>query len=128
MRLRVKRIVEIKPDAATVSFSTHLGDASGQWVGELPTVGGNYEVEIEVPGVLKWNTEISETQRTVESVFEENSQVCIVGRLQSIDDDGVAAIQLCNDILLVEIVGTPSSIPCEVLIRVPLLRLFDTRL
>jgi len=128
MRLRVNRIVEIKPGAATVSFGTQLGDASGQWVGDLPIVGGNYEVEIEVPGVLKWNTEISETQSTVESVFEENSRVCIVGRLLAIDDDGVAAIELCGDIILVEIVGTPSSIPCSVLIIVPSIRLFDTHL
>lgn len=128
MKLHVNKVTEAQANSAMVSFSSALGNASARWMGLPPIVGNEYEVEIDVPGILKWGDEISESLTPVESIFEEGGQVCIVGQLKSIDEDGVAAIQFSNDIVLVEVNSTPGSVPSHVLIKIPHLQLFDRHL
>lgn len=127
MRIRVNQIRRALGETAMVTFESALGRASALWMGPAPEEGAEYDVEVEVPGVVTWGSEISETLAE-ESICEEDGRVCLVGRVQSLSDDGVAAIQLGGDVVLVELADAPRAIPRAVLIRVPEIRLFDARL
>lgn len=127
MQIHVSNIREVQAGAATIIFDSPLGRAYGCWVGEVPDEGASYEVELEVPGVLTWGAEIAETMAG-ESIFEEGGRVCLIGCVQSLGADGVAAIRLGNDIVLVEIAGVPSTVPRRVIVRVPQINLFDAGL
>lgn len=127
MRIHVRHIGEVQADGVTIAFDSSLGSASARWVGELPDEGASCEVELEVPGVLTWGSEIADTLAD-ESIFEEKGRVCLVGCVRSLSDDGVAAIQVGHDIVLVEIAGAPREVSRKVVIRVPEIKLFDTGL
>ena len=128
MKLHINQVINAQAESATVSFSSTYGNATSRWVGTPPEVGCDYDVEIDVPGILRWNTEISKAQTSVQSIFEDDGKVCIFGQLKSIDEAGVAVIQLHDDMILVEVKGIPSPIPDYVLIKVPFLQLFDANL
>jgi hypothetical protein len=124
MRIHVSEIRSHRADIAIVKFESPLGGATAQWAGTKPDIGALYEVELEVPGLLTWGSDIVETLAR-ESIYEEGGRICLVGCVQSLGDDGVVAIQVGNDIVLVETVGAPSAIPRRVLICVPEIKLFD---
>lgn len=124
MRIQVLSIKEIQVDATTVAFDSPLGGASASWLGTVPVEGASYDVELEIPVVLTWGAEIAETTAS-ESILAGEGCVCLVGVLQSLSDDGVAAVQVGGDIVLVETVGDLFIAPLRVIIRVPEIRLFD---
>lgn len=127
MRVRVVKVNQAQGGTATLSFESSLGKATALWVGKPPLQGLEYEVEIEVPGVLVWGTEISATS-SQESIYEEDGRVFLVGRVQSLSDDGVAAIRLGGDTVLIEIADAPLEISMKVAICVPQIKFFDVNL
>jgi len=124
MRIQVSEVRYHRADIATIKFESPLGEGTAQWAGAKPDIGALYEVELEVPGLLTWGSDIVETLAR-ESIYEEGGRICLVGCVQSLGDDGVAAIQVGNDIVLVETTGAPSAVPRRVLICVPEIKFFD---
>ncbi|GLR11908.1 hypothetical protein GCM10007907_06980 [Chitinimonas prasina] len=125
MRVKVGSVKERRANATVVAFDSSFGGASAYWIGTAPVEGASYDVEMEVSGVLTWGAEIAEA--TVgESIFEEEGCVCLVGSVQSLSNDGVAVVQLGNDIVLVETVCMLPVVPRRVKMRVPKIMLFDT--
>jgi hypothetical protein len=127
MRIHVNHIRDVHEGTTTVDFESKLGRAWAHWIGAIPDENADYDVELEVPDILTWGLEITETTAS-DSIFEKEGGVCLVGRVLSLGDDGVAAIRLRDDIVLVEIADAPRPIPRCVLIRIPRLELCDARL
>jgi hypothetical protein len=127
MRIRIDRVQDVRPGSATVSFTSPLGIATARWIGTVPDEGACHDVELEVPGVLTWGSEISETTAGA-SISEEMGQVCLVGCIRSLSDDGVAAVQIGSDTVLVEMRGSHVAVPRKVVIRVSEIRLLDVNL
>ena len=118
-------------DCVIVHFESQLGSAYARWIGSTPERGIEYDVELEVPGTLRWGREIrgkSETTVAEERIFEQGGTVHLVGRLESIDEQGTGTIRFGGDIVLIEIVDVPRTIPGWVHICVPQLQLFDISL
>lgn len=109
---------------ATVTFESPLGWGTAQWVGSRPEEGASRQVEMAVPGVLTWGYEVAETHHD-ESIFEEEGRVCVVGRVRWSGEDGVTALQVGNDLVLIEIANAPGMVPQQLIIRAPRVQLFD---
>ncbi|WP_092949427.1 hypothetical protein [Roseateles sp. YR242] len=109
---------------ATVTFESALGWGTAQWVGTRPEEGASRQVEMAVPGVLNWGYEVAETHQD-ESIFEEQGRVCLVGRVRWSSEDGITAVQVGSDLVLVEIANCPGIVPAQLIIRAPRVQLFD---
>ncbi|WAC71753.1 hypothetical protein OU995_19500 [Roseateles sp. SL47] len=109
---------------ATVTFESPLGWGTAQWVGLRPEEGATRQVELGVPGVLTWGYEVAGTRHEA-SIFEEEGRVCLVGRVRWSGEDGVTAVQVGSDLVLIQISNAPSIVPAQLIIRAPRLQLFD---
>jgi hypothetical protein len=123
MRVRINKVESTKSDVV-VAFESLFGSASAQWKGPIPEVGADYEVELEVTGILVWGSEIFETTEAT-SIYEKEGHVFLVGQLQSLNDESAAVAKIGDNVILIEIAKVPSVVPGGVLIRAPYLQLFD---
>lgn len=110
-----------------VSFECALGRGSAQWSGQAPCDGLGYDVEIDVPGTLGWQSEIFESTGPAR-MSDENGEVSIVGQFITLDESGVASIRLDNDIILVQTSRMPENIPDFLAIRLSNLTLYEIHL
>ena len=124
MRIRVESL-EQAGQVATVSFTCLVGSARARWMGGVPIVSVDYEVELEVPGILKWGEQIVETKQTRPAISQQAAQALIVGTLSAMRSEGVAEVRVGDDIILVEVDRIGGKVPCNVVIRTADLQLFD---
>lgn len=128
MKILIVEISKARENDAVVYFSSEFGMAHGKWVGSLPEVNTEYEVEIDISDVLRWGKDIFEIADKSETLMEKNGETCITGQLKSVDDEYVALISLAHDSFFVELSSAPSSVPCYVLIKTSLLQLFNSNM
>jgi len=124
MRVQLHQIRQVQGSMATVTFESPLGWGTAQWLGTRPEEGASRQVEMAIPGVLTWGREVFGTRHD-EAIFEEEGRVCLVGRVRWSGEDGVTAVQVGSDLVLVEIANAPGLVPPQLMIRAPRLQLFD---
>lgn len=120
--------VNIRGKDVSVSFLSTEGAGNALWYGEYPKVGRIYEVEIEVPGILRWGESIKASEKNTTSISNEGDNIYIVGIVNSIDENGVVVVQIGNEAILVETVNWPTITPHFAQIKVERIKLFDIRL
>lgn len=95
MLIEISEIIETSPKTI-VEFSTEVGKARGFWVGEIPIIGSDYFVEIDIDSTLSAGRHITQSSSKIFSINMLNNKVCFVGRLESLDADGFATVR-CGD-------------------------------
>lgn len=98
MRIIVKDVYK-EETTYCVTFLTQYGIGKGKWRGEVPVINNEYFVEIEIPQVLTWGEEITLADTNSCKLLTKESNLQIVGKLESIEDDGCAFVQF-DDILI----------------------------
>jgi len=94
-----------------VEFSSKFGEGIASWQGVMPKEGISYDVELEIPNVLKWGKDIHRINSQLYSIQLLNNRVCFEGKLESFsEEDGCCAIRLGDSIILLETEGTPSEV------------------
>lgn len=94
-----------------VAFSSEFGEGIALWQGAIPKVGIPYDVELEIPNVLKWGKDIHGTNLQQYSIKIQNNRVCLEGKLESVsDEDGCCVVRFGNSIILIETEGVPSAV------------------
>ncbi len=130
--MNIKIIEIINDKIPEVLFSTIEGSSVGIWVKgnsdlfDIPIVGKEYYVEIEIKEVLRWGETIVACTEKTEKINYTNNIINIYGILEEIEDDLVATIRLGESIFLVETSGTPIENTNYVKIAVPKLYLYNT--
>jgi hypothetical protein len=124
MRVRVKSVGSASASQTCVSFVCDIGGGSGQWLGSAPSVDAEYDVEIDLLGVLKWGEQVRATEQLAPSLAQREQLTVVVGTLQAFDGE-VAELRLLDDVVLVEVDRVGSEVPCQVEIQTRGLRLFD---
>ncbi|MFD5421446.1 hypothetical protein ACFWJT_25880 [Streptomyces sp. NPDC127069] len=102
IEVRTVHIVNVQAIEGTsneVTFSSSIGQAWGHWHGDLPA-DGSAHVEIDIPEpVTTWQP----ADRPADAlVGRPRSVVTICALVESVDDDGVVALRLASDIVLVD--------------------------
>ncbi len=69
-------------------------------------VGGIYEIEIEIPRMLKWGHDILLAQNTIFQMKINENIVSLIGILESVEDN-FPVLKLGNDIVLLATEGIP---------------------
>lgn len=94
-----------------VEFSTEYGEGIAFWQGAQPKKGFAYDVELEIPDVLKWGKDINRTNSKFYSIEILNNRVCFEGKLESYSgNDGCCIIRFGDSIILLETEGNPSEV------------------
>ncbi|ALV06922.1 hypothetical protein [Roseateles depolymerans] len=125
MQVQLHQFRQVNGSMSMVTFESPLGWGTAQWVGQRPEEGARRQVELAVPGMLTWGYEVAGSPHEEEAIFEEEGRVCLVGRVRWSSEDGVTAVKLGNDLVLVGIANAPALMPTHLLLRVPRLQLFD---
>ncbi|MFI5708209.1 hypothetical protein [Kribbella sp. NPDC051620] len=99
------RIVPIASTSLQVQFASSAGGAVGTWRGSpRPPLGEPVDVEFTVQAELRW----ADTLAAVEPGFAiEGNRICIRGRVDAIDELGVATLDVAGATLLVEFADAP---------------------
>ena len=127
MQVRILKISVEPLGKITVGFDCLSGKGHGFWVGHPPIKGEHYEVEIDIADVLNWGEDIARYSGESDEPLNGDA-TCLLGQLDSIDENGVAAIRLENGVILVETRGEACNPNCEVRITPSTLSLHETQI
>ncbi|GGP59187.1 hypothetical protein [Streptomyces abikoensis] len=106
MRIDITRVLEAESGA--VCFSAPVGRGRGLWRGAVPPEVGAYDVEFEVPDVVRSWGLVPSAGWGVEG--DDEGGVSVTGVVERIDDDSVVALRIQSDVLLVEILDGPRPV------------------
>ncbi|SFT03107.1 hypothetical protein [Marininema halotolerans] len=102
-------VVEKVEDAHHVKFSSLYGGCLAQWEGSSPLIGNAYDVEIDIPCVLTWGLEATYSEEEQYQIKEIGRKILVIGKLESIHDDGYAVFRMGESVTLLEIRGIQFS-------------------
>ena len=123
MRVKVMEAIN-QSKGCQVSFSTEFGIATALWNGNEPQINKEYFVELEVPGVLYWQKDITVSEAKC-GILLESGTVHLVGLFESIEDDGYTVIRLGDSIISIETQGEPPDIGSNVKLTTNNLLLYE---
>lgn len=86
-----------------VKFTSTLGDGVASWSGEMPLVGCNYNVEIDIDEVLKFGENLIPSDKNISSVNVIDGKAVFVAEVISYEDDGILTISLGGNVVFLEI-------------------------
>lgn len=128
MRISIERVTQLPSGDSLITFVAQFGTASGKWAGPPPGAGNECDVELEIPGPLKWGDDICEVDNGEPAIFQRGEATYIVGRLQAMNEDGIAEVTLRDAVVVVEVSDGGCKPPCDVLIKTSNLQLFDANI
>lgn len=88
-----------------VRFNCEFGTGAGLWHGSTPWTSAEYDVELEVPGVLLWGRDLAAGPDAAPMIFSGQDTTHLCAQLESVSDDGVIALRLGTSIVRVETSG-----------------------
>jgi hypothetical protein len=107
-----------------VNFSTEYGNATALWSGNEPQISKEYFVELEVPGVLYWQKDITVSEEECGFALK-SGMVHLIGLFESIEDDGYTVIRLGDSIISIETQGEPPETGSKVKLTTNNLLLYE---
>jgi hypothetical protein len=103
-------VTEIRGTAPhIVGFSSAAGSATGIWRGETPPGFRDYDVELEVPGKLRWGKDVDIDEGAPAGLRQFDGEGQIVARAVECDAAGVLSLELGGTIVMVELSNRPSA-------------------
>lgn len=113
MNILIKNI-NIKNEACYVEFISNYGFAKALWQGEVPQIEISYDVEIEIPTILRWGDEIrlGATNELKNMLTLKKDKIFICGVIESvdiIDDNKTCEIRVGDSLIIVDVEGIPDN-------------------
>lgn len=123
------KIDEVNSNSGNVSvaFSTDFGSAIAAWSADIPKVGEEYDVELEIDEEFVWgdNVDISGDHYSL-SIKERIIFLC--ASLISMAEDGVAIIDIGGTKAMIELTGCLMRPPIFITLNFERLSLYPTNL
>jgi hypothetical protein len=126
MKITIDSVRTMTTGETEVIFSCDAGRGIAFWHGAEPTSGQLIDVEMNIEEELCWGKSIREVEFSKDEQLSVEDDILIVAFIDSLDEDGVVSIRICDSIVLLETMGTPHSSPTMVEIRCHRLDLFPT--
>lgn len=106
MKIKVEK-VNRQDDKASVFFSTEYGTAHAIWNGDTPERDNEYFVELEIEETLTWGINLIRSENENFAIGMEEDKYCIIGYLESTEEDGYSVLRLGESIISLMVEGTP---------------------
>jgi hypothetical protein len=117
MRIRVTQVYKRNGASIVVSFKSTYGSGDAVWHGEVaPEINHVYDVELDVEGKLIWGQNIRECQTAKYAIDNEDGKLILQGKIEYVDEDGIAALRIGDSLVTLEIVG--DAVPAGLFVRV----------
>lgn len=127
MKIKIERTSN-DGNETLVDFSSNYGSSSGLWVGEKPTSGGLYDVELDIDDDLVWGEGISTTTKDKASIALEEGMFVVVGSVISLEEDGCLSIAVGDSVILLDVENAPEDISGLVECRALNVKVYSTNL
>jgi hypothetical protein len=118
-------IQKIGLESGRVEFSSDWGQAKGMWCGDMPQVGQQVDVELDIPVDLKWGVDIIPTDQGVHAIRVEGDVILLFVFCEAVDTDGVVTARLGGSLLLLDTSGNPGYCPGHYLVKTRQLLLYS---
>jgi len=92
-----------------VTFSSEFGAGMAEWHGEIPKINSKYDVEFEIEELLTWGVDINQINEQPCSMYMENEKLIVIGRLESVDEDGYTVVRLGKSIIPLVVKDIPQQ-------------------
>lgn len=116
----------LDPVKRRVSFDSDVGAAEAAWMGDLPAPAHDYHVELAINDRLEWGVDIVATAPAPHRIAQDGTGVTLDATLESIDDDGAAALRVGPSLVLIDTEGSAPPAGTAVRVRLAELTLSDT--
>jgi len=122
MKISVQSVDKLDP--LLVNFESSIGNGSGRWASSIPPEPGTvYDVEFDIDSCL---SQIVAKQASDElGIRQDGSEVVLAGKVDSIDEDGMAYIRLSKDCLIMIEAGSKSILKDDSIVLKFNSRLFE---
>lgn len=126
MRVTVTGIRGSAP--SLVEFTSDVGNADAIWRGHSPPELQDYDVELNIPGQLRWGAEAEIDAAAAAGISRVGAETRVVGRVVECDDIGVLSLELAGSLVMVELAdGPPSDVAgANVSLRIRRLELYPS--
>ncbi|KGE19519.1 hypothetical protein PWYN_09330 [Paenibacillus wynnii] len=108
-----------------ILFTSPYGEGKGIWCGAAISLGHNYEVEFEINQLLMRWIDILPAAAAEYSLTLDKDQVTFTGRLENIEEDGSAFLQMGDSLIMFECLGEPMALGTFVEVKTADLRIYD---
>lgn len=109
MEVNIIKLYDCNSEGIFVEFSSQYGAAKGLWKGSTPKVSQSYYVEIDIPKILIWGTDIIETNYREYKIWTEQDNVFLNVKMERCEDDGCLIVRLGESVILIEAKGISCS-------------------
>lgn len=107
MQVNIVKLHESSSEGIYIEFSSQYGVAKGLWKGSTPKISQSYFVEIDIPKILIWATDIIETDYEEYKMWSEQGNIFFNVRMERCEDDGCLTVRFGDSIILIETEGIP---------------------
>lgn len=105
--MQVEVLKLLQNDDNEVLCKTDYGIAKLKWDGAAPYIGLIGEIEVDVPGTLRWDADICFTDEST-AFYSTEKETIIVGDIVQIEDDGYAVLRVGTSLISVIADNLPS--------------------
>lgn len=88
-----------------VLFSSEFGSANGNWCVGIPKSGNEYNVEVDLEGLVVFKENLTFSDLKECKIQMKGNKICLIGLLESVEEDGYAVLRLNDYIIPFEISG-----------------------
>ncbi len=127
MKIKVERMDD-DPNGVHIDFSSEYGTSTALWVGEKPTLGAIYDVELEIDDDLVWGESISTTTNNRTTIGLEEGMFIVVGSVINLEEDGCLSIAVGDSVILLDVVNVPGDVSGLVECRASSVKVYSTNL
>lgn len=104
MRVEILNVICRSDAKIEVHFASPYGAGSAHWAGSLPTVGNAYEVEIQLPTVLKWSIDLRLSAVKGPMLQSVADGILLVAQVDAVDG-GSTILRLGENLVLADTEG-----------------------
>ncbi|MDF9825381.1 hypothetical protein M2475_001836 [Breznakia sp. PF5-3] len=104
-----------------IRVKSKYGEFNVIWDGELPVIGAEVDVELDIDKNLTWNTDISLATNNTLQIRQIQDDIVIQGKLEETDSDGFTVLRLNNSIITFITEG--KAFPINSIIQIKILKI-----
>ena len=127
MKIMINALLEHDKENMIVHFLSDIGNSRALWIGKLPDVGSYYDIEMEISDILVWGENIVPSIHTTWKIEDNGSEVIIIGQIMKVEEE-IVYLNLCNSIVLIEVIGTQYAEECFVKIKIKYPIIYNTNI
>jgi hypothetical protein len=91
-----------------IAFTSAAGSADAIWRGDSPPELREYDVELDVPGQIRWGQDAEIDAMSAPGISRLGEEVRVVGRVLDYDDVGVLSLEFAGTLVMVQVADGPS--------------------